>query len=138
MFHGWMFDPDGDQAAADSTRSSITLDTGSSVNPRTARRLVTASYTSMIASYTSMNPCPANRLNRLQKFQQVGIDFILMSSRETIRSTRMVNFLRALESVSENALMLAKVFLRSPSMLHSQNWSSIPCEALAPGRLARH
>jgi len=45
-----MFDPDGDQAAADSTRSSTTLDTGSSVNPRTARRLVTASYTSMIAS----------------------------------------------------------------------------------------
>src|SRR5882672_10755652 len=47
MFHGWMFDPDGDQAAADSTRSSTTLDTGSSVNPRTARRLVTASYTSI-------------------------------------------------------------------------------------------
>jgi hypothetical protein len=44
-----MFDPDGDQAAADSTRSSTTLDTGSSLNPRTARRLVTASYTSMIA-----------------------------------------------------------------------------------------
>src|SRR6516162_7659704 len=48
MFHGWMFDPDGDQAAADSTRSSTSLDTGSSVNPRTARRLVTASYTSII------------------------------------------------------------------------------------------
>src|SRR6516162_7587149 len=46
-----MFDPDGDQAAADSTRSSTSLDTGSSLNPRTARRLVTASYTSiMIAS----------------------------------------------------------------------------------------
>src|SRR5262249_221939 len=44
-----MFDPDGDQAAADSTRSSTSLDTGWSVNPRTARRLVTASYTSMIA-----------------------------------------------------------------------------------------
>src|SRR5258708_33855804 len=49
MFQGWMFDPDGDQAAADSTRSSTTLDTGSSGNPRTARPLVTASYTSMIA-----------------------------------------------------------------------------------------
>src|ERR1700745_1460476 len=49
MFHGWMFDPDGDQTAADSTRSSTTLDTGSEVNPRTARRLVTASYASMIA-----------------------------------------------------------------------------------------
>src|SRR5215472_14884613 len=49
MFHGWIFDPDGDQAAADSTRSSTSLDTGSSLNPRTARRLVTASYTSMIA-----------------------------------------------------------------------------------------
>src|SRR5262249_27769379 len=49
MFHGWMFDPDGDQAAADSTRSSTTLNTGASVNPRTARRLVTASYTSIIA-----------------------------------------------------------------------------------------
>src|SRR5215471_174337 len=45
-----MFDPDGDQAAADSTRSSTSLDTGSSLNPRTDRRLVTASYTSMIAS----------------------------------------------------------------------------------------
>ena len=44
-----MFDPDGDQAAADSTRASTSLDTGSSLNPRTARRLVTASYTSMIA-----------------------------------------------------------------------------------------
>src|SRR5215468_4789497 len=43
-----MFDPDGDQAAADSTRSSTTFDTGWSVNPRAARRLVTASYTSMI------------------------------------------------------------------------------------------
>jgi hypothetical protein len=54
MFHGWMFDPDGDQAAADSTRSSTSLDTGSSLNPRTARRLVTASYTSMmIASFVS-------------------------------------------------------------------------------------
>jgi hypothetical protein len=50
MFHGWMFDPDGDQAAADSTRSSTSFDTGSFLNPRTARRLVTASYTSMIAS----------------------------------------------------------------------------------------
>src|SRR5262245_46591704 len=49
MFHGWMLDPDGDQAAADSTRSSTTLDTDSLVNPRTARRLVTASYTSMLA-----------------------------------------------------------------------------------------
>src|SRR6187455_3100201 len=44
-----MFDPDGDQPAADTTRSSTSLDTGSSLNPRTARRLVTASYTSMIA-----------------------------------------------------------------------------------------
>src|SRR6202045_3942672 len=43
-----MFDPDGDQAAADSTRSSTSLDTGSSLNPRTARRLVTAPYTSMM------------------------------------------------------------------------------------------
>src|SRR5262249_22857408 len=50
MFHGWMFDSGGQQAAADSTRSSTSLDTGWSLNPRTARRLVTASYTSMIAS----------------------------------------------------------------------------------------
>src|SRR5215470_9583516 len=49
MFHGWMFDPDGDQAAAVSTRSNTSFGTGRSVNPRTARRLVTASYTSMIA-----------------------------------------------------------------------------------------
>src|SRR5437588_3662300 len=28
------------------------------------------------------------------------------------------------------------IFLRPPCMLHSQNWSSIPCETLAPGRLA--
>src|SRR6516165_2302594 len=48
-----MFDPDGDQAAADSTRPSISLGTGSSLNPRTARRLLTASYTSMIASQAS-------------------------------------------------------------------------------------
>src|SRR5262249_58626740 len=51
MFHGWMFDPDGDQAAADSTRSSTSLDTGSSLNPRTARRLVTASYTSIVIAF---------------------------------------------------------------------------------------
>ena len=37
-----------DQAAADSTRSSTALDTGSSLNPRTDRRLVTASYTSIM------------------------------------------------------------------------------------------
>jgi len=42
MFHGWMFDPDGAHPAAVSTRSSTSLETGSSVNPRTARRLVTA------------------------------------------------------------------------------------------------
>src|SRR5262249_9626563 len=54
MCHGWMFDPDGDLAAADSTRSSTSLGTGWSVNPRTARRLVTASYTSMIAYLLSV------------------------------------------------------------------------------------
>src|SRR6201982_3329584 len=43
-----MFDPDGDQAAADSTRSSTSLDTGSPLNPRTARRLVASSYTLMM------------------------------------------------------------------------------------------
>jgi hypothetical protein len=30
-----MFDPDGAQAAADNTRSSTSVDTGSSLNPRT-------------------------------------------------------------------------------------------------------
>src|SRR6516164_1402228 len=60
MFHGWMFDPDGDHAAADSTRSSTTLDTGLSVNPRTARRLVTASYTSTIAYLPAANRVDAN------------------------------------------------------------------------------
>src|SRR5262245_24900720 len=52
-----MFDPDGAQAAADSTRSSTSFDTGSSLNPRTARRLVTASYTSMMIA----SPLPAIR-----------------------------------------------------------------------------
>src|SRR5262245_54689452 len=50
MFHGCRFDPDGAHAAADSTRSSTSIKTGRSVNPRTARRLVIASYTSMTAS----------------------------------------------------------------------------------------
>src|SRR5262245_33742663 len=50
MFHGCRFDPDGAHAAADSTRSSTSFETGRSVNPRTARRLVTASYTSITAS----------------------------------------------------------------------------------------
>src|SRR5262245_48582785 len=53
MFHGWRFDPDGAHAAADSTRSSTSTETGRSVNPRTARRLVTASYTSMTGSADS-------------------------------------------------------------------------------------
>src|SRR5262249_9811653 len=53
VFQGWMFDPDGDQAAAESTRSSTSLGTGSFLNPRTARRLFTASYTSIIASHRS-------------------------------------------------------------------------------------
>jgi hypothetical protein len=44
-----------------------------------------------------MNSCPANRLNRLQKFQQIGIDFILMSSPEAMRSTRIADFLRHLD-----------------------------------------
>src|SRR5262245_54096259 len=52
MFHGCRFDPDGAHAAADSTRSSTSFETGRSVNPRTARRLVIASYTSMTASPT--------------------------------------------------------------------------------------
>src|SRR5215467_7693585 len=66
MFHGWRFDPDGDQAAADSTRSSTSLDTGSSVNPRTARRLVTASYTSMIAYLTPAIAMPVMKHRRNQ------------------------------------------------------------------------
>src|SRR5215468_9301172 len=53
-----MFDPDGAQAAVDSTRSSTSRDTGSFLNPRTARRLVTASYTSMIAY---LMPWPSKR-----------------------------------------------------------------------------
>src|SRR5215469_8630972 len=52
-----MFDPDGDQAAADSTRSSTSLDTGSSLNPRTDRRVVTASYTSI--TIASLPPATA-------------------------------------------------------------------------------
>src|SRR5262245_25254550 len=86
MFHGWVFDPDGDQAAADSTRSKTSLDTGWSLNPRTARRLLTASYTSMIASLTSairfvqtrpvsapMGPAPnERRRRRLPHGRQTG------------------------------------------------------------------
>jgi len=45
VFHGWMFDPDGDQAAVDGVRYSTSFNTGSSLNPRTAPRLVIASYT---------------------------------------------------------------------------------------------
>jgi hypothetical protein len=41
--HGWRLDPDGDHLAADNTRSNASLGTGWAVNPRTARRLVTAS-----------------------------------------------------------------------------------------------
>ena len=40
---GWRFDPDGDHAAADSTRSRTSLGTCRSVYPRTVRRLATAS-----------------------------------------------------------------------------------------------
>jgi hypothetical protein len=61
MFHGWMFDPDGAHAAAVSTRSSTNFDTGWSVNPRTDRRLVTASYTSIIA-YPPPASASASRL----------------------------------------------------------------------------
>src|SRR5689334_16707889 len=61
MFHGWMFDPDGAHAAADSTRSSTNFDTGWSVNPRTDRRLVTASYTSII-TYPPPAGASASRL----------------------------------------------------------------------------
>jgi hypothetical protein len=43
MFHGWMFDPDGGHAAEYSTRCKISFGTGSSVNPRTACLLATAS-----------------------------------------------------------------------------------------------
>src|SRR6516164_4013959 len=68
MFHGCMFDPDGDQAAADTTRSSTTLDTGLSVNPRTARRLVTASYTSMIAYLPPAIRVDARSRGRRQHF----------------------------------------------------------------------
>jgi hypothetical protein len=43
MCHGWMFDPDGAHAAADTTRPSTSTGTGRSVNPRTARLVLTAS-----------------------------------------------------------------------------------------------
>src|SRR5215472_9207690 len=81
MFHGWMFDPDGDQAAADSTRSSTSLDTGSSVNPRTDRRLVTASYTSishnqnaaMVSGACSGSPLLCLAHLRLPKLKLFGL-----------------------------------------------------------------
>src|SRR5437773_496681 len=41
--------------------------------------------------------CSANFLNRLQKFQQVGVDFILVRGRETVRPARIVNFFRSLD-----------------------------------------
>jgi hypothetical protein len=51
MFHGCRLDPDGAQAAADSTRSNTSRSIGSSVNWRTARRVLTASYTSTISAF---------------------------------------------------------------------------------------
>src|SRR5262249_254741 len=51
-----MFDPDGAQAAADSTRHSASLGTGRSVNARTARRLLTPSSTSTIPFLPSAYP----------------------------------------------------------------------------------
>src|SRR5262249_8143342 len=54
MCHGWMFDPDGAQAASDSTRHSASFGTGRSVNARTARRLPTPSSTPMIATSPSV------------------------------------------------------------------------------------
>ena len=47
LFHGWRFPLDGARVAAASTRSSTALGTGSPLNARTARRVSTASYTSM-------------------------------------------------------------------------------------------
>jgi hypothetical protein len=38
-----------------------------------------------------------NLLNRLDKFQQVGVDFILVRSREAVGPARIVNFLRFLD-----------------------------------------
>src|SRR5688500_18582629 len=53
-----MFDPDGAHAATDRTRSITSLETGWLVNPRTARRLVTASLMSMIACLSSCRELP--------------------------------------------------------------------------------
>lgn len=41
----------------------------------------------------------ASFLNRVQEFQQIGIDFILMRSRETVRPARIVNLLSALDEL---------------------------------------
>jgi|ERR1051325_1342634 len=43
--------------------------------------------------------CLARLLNRLQKFQQVGVDFILMGSRQAVRPARIVNFLCSLDEL---------------------------------------
>ena len=51
---------------------------------------------------------------------------------------RLINFFRSSrKSVSENALMLSRVFLWPPIIPCIQNESLSPCDALAPGRLRR-
>src|SRR5260370_22813790 len=52
-----------------------------------------------------------------------------------MRSTRIVNFLRALKSVSETLLMLAKAFLRPPSISIARTGPAFPARR-SPGRLA--
>src|SRR5215467_12153976 len=93
MFHGWMFDPDGDQAAADSTRSSTSLDTGSSVNPRTARRLVTASYTSMMAYLTLIGSLvrSLNPLERAWMELKFAPGFLVRSALSLVAEYQFVN-----------------------------------------------
>ena len=48
----------------------------------------------------NLGRCLASLLDRLQKVQQVGVDFVLVRSRETVRPPRIVNFLRSLDEPS--------------------------------------
>src|SRR5262244_2022891 len=107
MFHGWIFDPDGDQAAADSTRSSNSLETGSSLNPRTARRLVTASYTSIIAYLSQAIALPV--LKHSETREQANLSQGALSGPRYVRDHRLATSVATEETAVRKAISIIQI-----------------------------
>ena len=72
---------------------SVPIQRTSSTGPATRLSSCPAGLEGMRSAGHKNSGCLARLLNRLKEFQQVGVDFILVSSREAVGPARIIDFL---------------------------------------------